>query len=50
MSSSVTLRDADADARSRLNSNVSELDADLTENPSYVKTVTLLNEFYGQGR
>ena len=37
------------DTRSRLNSNVSDLDVDLTENPSYIKTVTLLNEFYGQG-
>ena len=40
---------AEPDTRSRLNSNVSDLDVDLTENPSYIKTVTLLNEFYGQG-
>lgn len=39
----------DPDARSRLNSNVSDVDVDLNENPSYIKTVTLLNEFYGQG-
>lgn len=47
MATVVTLRDADA--RSRLNSNVSDFDADVNENPSYIKTVTLLNEFYGQG-
>jgi hypothetical protein len=39
----------DPDARSRLNSNVSEVEVDVNENPSYIKTVTLLNEFYGQG-
>lgn len=35
--------------RPRLGSSVSDVDTDVQFEPSYVKTVARLNEFYGQG-
>ena len=48
MSSISAVIERQVDPRSRLNSNVSELEYEVHKTPSYSKTMTKLNDFYGQ--